>query len=106
MTNLVIFNDVEWKPPIRSELLKPPVVKLSVRFPGTDLEDMTDKHRKSFDKHFKGFDTKFDALGKAKIKEIQEAVDHTEKRLREKQTKERTDNISCHIADDVRQMNQ
>ncbi len=88
MTNLVIFNDVEWKPPIKSELLKPPVVKLSVRFPGTDLDEMTGKHRKSFDKHFKSFDTKFDALGKSKIKEIQEAVSDTEQRLREKKTKQ------------------
>ncbi len=93
MTSLVIFNDVEWKPPIKSELLKAPLVKLSVSFPGSDLDEMTDKHRKSFDKHFKGFDAKFDALGKSKIKEIQEAVSDTEQRLREKKTKQTPEQV-------------
>lgn len=88
MTDLVIFNDVEWTPPVRAKLVKAPVVKLSVRFPGSDLEDMTPKHRKSFDQHFREFDKRFDALGKAKIKLIQEAIDDVEARLAAKQTKE------------------
>lgn len=93
MPDLVVFNDVEWKPPIRCELLTPPVVKLSLKFPGSDLEDMTDKHRKAFDRHFKAFDAKFDALGKSKIKEIQEAVAETEQRVREKKTKETPEQV-------------
>lgn len=86
MSSFVVFNDVEWKPPVKTTLLTAPVVKIKVEFPDDDLKEMVDKQRKAFDAEFKKFDAEFNKLGQQKIKTVQEAITWTEKRVAEKKT--------------------
>lgn len=89
MSDLVIFNNIPWKPPIKSKLLKPPTLQMTLKYSGDDLDDMTKKQRDAFDKAFKKFDSDFNKLGVDKMKEVQSAVEWTEERILEKQPKER-----------------
>lgn len=89
MTDLVVLNNLPWTPPVASKLLKMPELKIDVRFADSDLKEMGDKQRQSFDQEFKKFDAEFHKLGTAKIKAVQDAVKWTEERILKKEPKER-----------------
>lgn len=88
MGKFVVFNNIDWKPPIQTKLLSAPVLKLAVDFDDIELKEMTQKQRAAFDAEFKKFDAEFAKLGQAKIKEVQEAVKWTETRIAKKPAKE------------------
>ena len=89
MGNFVVFNNLDWVPPVKSQLLTAPKVKISVLFPDDDLKEMVDKQRKAFDEEFKKFDAEFNKLGTSKIKAIQDAINWTEERIKQKPKAER-----------------
>ncbi len=93
MANFIVFNKVEWKPPIRSKLLTAPKLKLDVSFSDHDLKEMVGKQRAAFDKSFKAFDAKFYKLASEKIKAVQAAVDWTEERIVKKATKKAREEV-------------
>jgi len=88
MGSFVVFNNVDWVPPVQSKFLTPPKLKIAVSFPDNDLKEMVDKQRKTFDAEFKKFDADFHKLGTAKIKAVQEAIKWTEERIAQKGSKE------------------
>jgi len=89
MGNFVVFNNVDWAPPVKSQLLTPPKLKISVSFPDDDLKQMVDKQRKAFDEEFKKFDADFHKLASFKIRAVQDAIDWTEERIKQKPKDER-----------------
>lgn len=93
MANFIVFNKVEWKPPIRSKLLTAPKLKLDVSFSDHDLKEMVGKQRAAFDKSFKAFDAKFHKLASQKIKAVQAGVDWTEGRIVKKATKKEREEV-------------
>lgn len=93
MSKFVVFNQLEWKVPLKAELLSPPKIKLDVSFPDTDLKQMVGKQRAAFDKAWKAFEAKFHKLGSTKIKMIQDAIDWTEERIKKKATKKEREEV-------------